>query len=523
MKDFKLYPRQVELINLFHKERFTICRAARQVGKSESAAAYMLWYAIFNEDKFIAILANKEKTAKEILGKAKIAFQNLPFWLQQGVASWNHTEITLENGSRIMASSTSSDAIRGYTINFLFLDEFAHVENNQAEPFFQAVFPTIMSGIDSKIVIVSTPKGYNLFWKIWDDATKPDPKRPGKMKNDFKPFYFSYQDVPGRDQAWVDKMWTTLGPLGFAQEVKCDFLGSSATLISGDSLSRMTADEPLSRTSEGLDIYKQPEPGHSYVLVADTSRGQHADYSAFIVFDVTAMPYTIAAKYRRNDVSTLFYPTIIYDVAKRYNEAYCLIEINDSGQQVADILVVDMGYDNLFYTSKSRSPANQPEFVGNPVKISFPGIRTTKAVKRIGCNTLKSLIELNHLLINDYELIFEFSTFVMQGKEAVYAAEEGKNDDLVMCCVLFGWLSTQNFFKDITNSDLRQKILENMRQEREAMILSIVVHNMDDTDRNFDGSRGSKSIERVGNDLWFSGKSMDEVYDQLGIPKSSKF
>jgi hypothetical protein len=513
IQPFKLYPRQKELITLIHEDRFIICRAARQVGKSETAAAYMLWYALFNKQKFIAILANKELTAKEILLKAKRAFSELPFWLQKGVTGWNMTDIEFENGSRIMAASTSSDAIRGYTINFLFLDEFAHVENNQAEEFFQAVFPTISSGQTSKIVIVSTPKGFNLFWKLWDEAEK--------KRNGFSTFFFHYSEVPGRDQAWVEAQKVALGPVGFQAEVLCDFMGSSMTLISPNAMNRMNADDPIS-SLEGLDIYVQPDLARSYVLVADTSRGHHLDYSAFIVFDITEMPYRIVAKYRRNDISTMIYPSIIYEIAHRYNDAYCLIEINDAGQQVADILVTELEYENLFYTSKQRSPANQPEFIGNPRAISFPGLRTTKPVKRIGCNAFKTLVELNHFIVNDYHLIFEISTFVMT-KES-FEAEEGKNDDLVMCCVLFSWLTTQNFFKDLTNSDIRRKILDQWKEERDSMLLPLVVHNMDDTDTRHAGPAKQPLVERVDGDLWFQGnKSIDDVYSYLGIPKSPKF
>jgi hypothetical protein len=518
---FRLYPRQKELINLINDERFVICRAARQVGKSETAAAYMLWYALFNDQKFIAILANKEATAKEILLKVKRAFSELPFWLQKGVTGWNHTDISFENGSRIMAASTASDAIRGYTINFLFLDEFAHVENNQAEEFFQAVFPTITSGKTSKIVIVSTPKGYNLFWKLWDEASRPHPDYPGESKNGFKTFFFHYSEVPGRDAKWVEEQRAKLGPVGFRAEVLCDFLGSSMTLISADAMNRLSATDPL-ESRDGLDIYEQPQKDRAYVLVADTSRGHHLDYSAFIVFDITEMPYRIVAKFRKNDISTLFYPTVIHDVATRYNEAYLLIEINDAGLQVADILVTELEYENLFYTNKSRSPANQPEVIGNARQISFPGLRTTKPVKRIGCNAFKTLVELDHILIQDYHLIFEISTFVMS-KES-FEAEEGKNDDLVMCCVLFSWLTTQNFFKDLTNSDIRKKVLENMRDERNNMLLGIVVHNMDDVGDGMPQNARTPPLMKEDGDLWFSGKNgIDDVYEMLGIPKSPRF
>lgn len=498
---FKLYDRQKELLNLIHNNRKVVVRAARQVGKSEISAAYMLWYAIFNSDKLIAILANKEETAKEILKKAKRAFMELPFWLQQGIVTWNQKDIELENGSRILAAATASDAIRGYTINLLFLDEFAHVENQVAEDFFAAVYPTISSGTTSKIIVVSTPKGYNHFYRLWDAAEK--------KKNGFETFFFHWKEVPGRDQKWADDQRGTLGDHRYRSEVLCDFLGSSMTLISPDAIARMNPSEPILQY-EGLDVYKEPIKGRAYCCVVDVSRGMHLDYSAFVIFDITELPYTIAAKYRRNDISTMLYPNVIADVARKYNEAYTLVEINDAGQQVADLLVTDLEYENLFYTSKSRSKANQPESLDPHNRVFFPGIRTTKPVKRIGCSAFKALVEFDKLIINDYDLKSEISTFVME--KELYQAEDGHNDDLVMCCVLFGWLSNQTFFKDLTNIDVRAKLMEEQKESL-GLAVRIIVHNMTDTGKPED----PPAMEKIDGDLWFSG-SIDDLMKTLGYP-----
>lgn len=487
LQPFNLYPRQRELIKTFHDERKIVVKAARQTGKTTTSAAYILWYILFNEQRLVAILANKEKTAREILSRVRLAYQELPFWMQQGVVTWNKGDIELENGSRVIAESTASDAIRGYSVNLLFLDEFAHVENNIADEFFAATYPTISSGQTTKIIIVSTPFGFNHYYKIWDQAMKG--------MNGFTPFEYAWTDVPNRTKEWLEDQKRTLGDIKFRQEILTNFLGSSYTLIDPDTIARMQGEMP-EFSKDGLDIYEEAQEGHAYIIIADVSRGQHLDYSAFIVFDVTETPYKIVAKYRNNNIPPLVYPNIIYNVAKKYHNAYVLVEINDAGGQVADILNIDLEYENMFFTNKARMKGNQPETIGSARDTSHPGLRTDKRTRRIGCEAFKALAETDQVLINDYDLILEISTFTL--KKDKYQAEDGHFDDLVMCCVLFSWLTTQNYFKDLTDVDIRLKVLA----EKQKMIDESVLPIMQLEDQ--ESAQVVPTVQKVDGEVWFN-------------------
>ena len=412
-------------------------------------AALLLWYVLFNDTYKIAILANKEKQSREILSRIQLAFEHLPRWLQQGVVEWNKGNIELENGSKILASSTSSTAIRGDSFNCIYLDEFAFVPNNIQEDFFASVYPTISSGSTSKVLITSTPNGMNMFYKLWSDSEQG--------RNRYERVSVHWSDVPGRTPKWRQETIDNTSERQFSAEFECEFLGSSNTLIDGKVLQRLTYIEPIHR-SNNVDMYHQPQKNHRYVIVVDTSRGVDIDYSAFIVFDVTAVPYVIVCKFKANDISPLVYPNIIAQVGYMYNEAFILVETNDIGQQVADILHQDLEYPAVLITqSKGRAGQKLSGGFGGKSRPQF-GVRTTKQVKRIGCGNFKSLVENNKLIINDFDLLYEMARFIEN--KASYEAEEGEHDDLVMCCVLFGWLSNQPYFKDISETDVRNSLIE---------------------------------------------------------------
>ena len=447
LMNFELWPFQEEMIRKAQNNRFFIAKMPRQVGKTTTIAALLLWYALFHDNFSIAILANKERQAREILGRIQMMFEYLPKWLQQGVVEWNKGNIELENGSKILASSTSSSAIRGTSQNLVYLDEFAFVENNLQEEFFNSVYPTISSGQTSKVMITSTPNGMNMFYKIWTDAEE------GRNKYVLHSVHWS--DVPGRDAKWREETIANTSERQFSQEFECEFLGSSNTLIDPKKLRRLVFRNPK-YSNDGVDIWYDPEKNKRYVIVVDTSRGVGIDYSAFIVFDVSQIPYRIVAKYRSEDISPLIYPNVIYQLAKHYNEAMVLVETNDIGQQVADIMHYDLEYDHVMVTqTKGRAGQKIGGGFGGKARPQF-GVRTTKQVKRIGCGNLKTLIESDRLLLEDYDLIFELSRFI--AVKASYEAEEGFHDDLVMCCVLFAWLSNQSYFKELTEVDVRAKI-----------------------------------------------------------------
>ena len=395
--------------------------------------------------------------AREILGRIQLMYEYLPGWMQQGIVEWNKGNIRLENGSEILASATSSSAIRGTTQNLIYLDEFAFVPNNIQEEFFTSVFPTISSGKSSKVIITSTPNGMNMFYKIWVDSEEG--------RNDYERVDIHWSNVPGRDMAWREEIIRATSEEQFRQEFETEFLGSTNTLIHPTVLKRLVFRKPL-YTKNGFDCYDEPDPDHNYVVVADTSRGVGLDYSAFIVFDITKYPYRAVAKYRSKDVSPLVYPNVVYDAARKYNKAFILVEINDIGEQVANIIQQDLEYENILYTAH-RAGAQQLSagFAGRQQL----GVRTTKAVKRIGCATLKDMIEQDKLIVEDYDYIFELSNFV--SRRDSYEAEEGMHDDLVMCSVLFAWLVRQEYFKDLTDDDLRKRLFDENQRVIEEDIL----------------------------------------------------
>lgn len=451
-----LYPYQKDIINACHNERKVVMKMTRQSGKTTTTVGYILWYILFNEMKTCALLANKERTAREILSRVKLAYENLPIWMQQGVVEWNKGSIDLENGSKVVAASTSSSAIRGTTINLLYLDEFAFVPNNIADEFFSAVYPTISSGTTSKIIISSTPNGMNHFYKICTEAKQE--------RNGFKLIEVDWRKVPGRDEKWAEDQRATLGEDKFLQEMEGEFLGSAGTLISTTALKSLAFIDSLKKILGGLDIYREADPKRNYVLVADTARGTGLDYSAFVVVDIDEVPYRIVAKYRNNVISPMLFPNIIVQAAKYYNNAFLLIENNDAGGQVADTILNDLDYDNMFYTEEVRGTTQLNQRFG-----AITGVRTTKKVKRLGCNALKSLVESQKIIIEDYDIINELATFIL--KRDSYQADDGCNDDLAMCLVLFSWMTTQPFFRDLTNTDIRQKLFdEKIRQLEEEML-----------------------------------------------------
>ena len=489
---FKMYDFQEDIVDTIHNDRFTICKMPRQSGKSTTMVSYILHYVLFNPNMNVAILANKAATARDILGRLQLAYENLPKWLQQGVVSWNKGSVDLENGSRVVASSTSSSAVRGGSYNMIFLDEFAFVPTNVAEDFFSSVYPTISSGKSTKVIIVSTPNGMNLFYKLWVDAEN--------KRNSYNIIDVHWSQVPGRDDKWRKETIANTSEEQFRREFDCEFLGSANTLINPSKIKTMAFHNPI-QSNAGLDMYEKPNDGGTYVVVADVARGTNNDFSAFIVFDVTTVPYKIVAKYRNNEIKPLLFPNIIYDVSKAYNEAYILVEVNDIGEQVATALQFDLEYDNLIMASM-RGRAGQVVgggFSGGKAQL---GVRTTKAVKRLGCSNLKQIVETDKLIINDYDLINEFSTFILKGQS--FEAEEGHTDDLAMCCVLFSWLVEQTYFKELTDDDIRARMfLEQQHQlEQDMAPFGFVDDGLDDGPTMIDeyGTRWSPVVRSYDSD-----------------------
>ena len=454
--DFNLYDFQEHIVDTIHNNRFVICKLPRQSGKSTTTIAYLLHYVLFNPEMSVAILANKQATARELLHRLQLAYEHLPKWLQQGVEQWNKGSIELENGSRIIASATSSSAIRGSSFNLIFLDEFAFVPHEVADEFFSSVYPTITSGITTKVLMVSTPHGMNLFYKFWTDAENG--------RSSYVPIEVHWSQVPGRDEKWKQETIANTSETQFRTEFECDFVGSVTPLIDPKRLKELTFIPPTFSNDEGFDVLKEPEEDHTYVMCCDVSRGQGLDYHAFTIVDITQMPYRLVAKFRNNQMSPLVYPNAIYSAARQYNNCHILVELNDIGGQVADVLHTEMEYDGLLVTTV-RGRKGQTLDGGFGSGQSQYGIRTTEAVKRIGCSLLKSMVEENKLIIEDFDTIKEFVSFISKKKS--YQAETGHHDDLVMTLVLFGWLTTQTYFKELTNLDIRKDLYEEKMKQIE--------------------------------------------------------
>jgi len=452
---FRMYEFQKELVEKFHNNRFNIAKLPRQTGKSTVVVSYLLHYALFNDSSNIGILANKASTARDLLGRLQTAYENLPKWLQQGVIAWNKGSMELENGSKILAASTSASAVRGMSFNIIFLDEFAFVPNHIADDFFSSVYPTISSGQRTKVIIISTPYGMNHFYKLWVDAQN--------KRNNYIWSEVHWSEVPGRDQKWKEETIKNTSERQFTQEFECEFLGSVDTLISASKLRALVFDTPIS-SNKGLDVYEKPNEKSEYIITADVSRGIGGDYSAFIVFDITTLPYKIVAKYRNNEIKPMLFPNVINDVARAYNNAYVLCEVNDVGDQVASILNYDLEYPNVLMCSM-RGRAGQivgQGFSGNKTQL---GVKMSITVKKVGCQNLKQIIEDDKLLFRDYDIINELTTFIQ--KKQSFEADDGFHDDLVMCLVIFAWMAVQDYFKEMTDNDVRQRIYEDQKNQIE--------------------------------------------------------
>ncbi len=443
---FDMYKFQEKMVNTFHNNRFSICKLPRQSGKSTTIIAYLLHQVIFNDNINVAILANKSTTARDLLGRLQLAYENLPTFLQQGVLNWNKGSLELENGSKLLAAATSSSAIRGGSFNIIFLDEFAFIPANISEQFFSSVYPTISSGKKSKVLIVSTPHGMNMFYKLWNDAEH--------KRNDYVPIEVHWTEVPGRDEKWKAETIRNTSEAQFATEFECEFVGSVDTLLNPSKIRTLSYMNPIV-SNQGLDMYAKPEKGKDYVMTVDVARGTVKDYSAFVVFDVSQMPYKIVAKYRNNEIKPLLFPHTIEKVAKSYNNAHVCVEVNDIGGQVADALQFELEYTNLLMCMM-KGRAGQILGGGFSKRGSQLGVRMTKQVKRVGCTNLKTLIEGDKLIIQDFHMIEELSTYVRRGQS--FQAEEGSNDDLVTCLVIFAWLSNQRYFKEMTDQDVRARM-----------------------------------------------------------------
>ena len=454
---FDLYPYQEKMFDHFNNSRFSIVLACRQSGKSISSVVYLLWYAIFKPEQTIAVLANKGSTAQEMISRITLALENLPFFLQPGCKTLNKKSIEFSNNSRIVSSATSGSSIRGMSVNLLFLDEFAFVDNDAK--FYTSTYPVVTSGKTTRVIITSTANGLgNVFHKIWEGAVQGT--------NDYKPFRVDWWDVPGRDAAWKAQTVANTSELQFDQEFGNNFHGTGNTLINANTLLRMKAKQPI-YSMNGVNVYETPVkayndedskesfPDHNYMMFVDVAKGRGQDYSTFNIIDITTRPFRQVVTYRDNMVSPLLFPDVIHKYAKIYNNALVVIENNDQGSVVCNGLYYDLEYENVFATSS--------------VKSDGIGVFMDKKVKRIGCSNMKDLVEQNKLEIVDAETIVEASVFVAKGQS--YEATDGMHDDLIMNLVLFGWFAATPMFNEAMDSSMRSLIYAQQAKQIEDEVL----------------------------------------------------
>ena len=480
---FEPYDFQEKLIKRFHDHRFNICMMPRQTGKSTTSVAYLLHYVVFNDSVNVGILANKAATARELLGRLQLAYENLPKWMQQGVLAWNRGSLELENGSKILAASTSASAVRGMSFNILFLDEFAFVPNHIADSFFASVYPTITSGKSTKVIMVSTPHGMNHFYRMWHDAER--------QQNQYVPTSVHWSEVPGRDEKWREQTIANTSEQQFKVEFECEFLGSVDTLINPAKLRALVYENPL-QSGNGLDVYVEPKKDHEYMCTVDVARGMDNDYSAFVIVDITSYPHEVVAKYRNNSIKPMLFPSIIHDTIRGYNNAWVLCEVNDIGDQVASILNYDLEYPNLLQCSM-RGRAGQIVGQGFSGKKTQLGVKMSKAVKALGCSNLKTMIETDKVIFKHYDIISELTTFIQ--KRTSFEAEEGCNDDLAMCLVIYAWMVDQEYFKELTDQDVRKRLYEDQKDqiEQDMAPFGFISDGLEDDEFIEDGDRWTKA------------------------------
>lgn len=455
---FKLYDYQKKMLKTVEDNRFSILMLPRQYGKTTVVAGFLLHQAIFNPKFTIAILANKREQAIEILDRFQTMFEELPWFIQPGVKMWNKGSLSLGNGTKVFTAATSGSSIRGKSVNLVYLDEFAHIEDDVR--FYTSTYPVITSGKKTKVIITSTPNGMNLFYKIWTDSENG--------RNSFARCKVHWSEHPHRDEEWKREQLSNMSEKQFAQEFLTEFLGSSDTLLSPTRLQKLTFVPPIEAASdENTWVYAEPQPGRSYVATVDTSEGVGKDYSVISVIDVTETPYRQVAMYRNNTIPPILLAQVAYRIGTAYNEAVLVVESNSVGMQVCDALWYEYEYENMLL-SKTKQGDNVVADGGSAVS----GVRTTKKTKLIGCSSLKQLVESETLLIYDYSTVMEFMTFIK--KNTSWQAEPGKTDDIVMSLVLFAWFATQPYFSEMVDVDMRKLMRDNLSmQEEYGMILGM--------------------------------------------------
>jgi hypothetical protein len=464
---FTPYQFQEAIIKELQDNRFVIAKLPRQCGKSTViVCGYFLWYVLFNTDVSVALLANTEDTAIMLLDRLKNSFELLPRFLKQGVEKWDQKLLKFANKARVRAAATSGSAIRGDTFNIVFLDEFAFVPANIALEFMASVFPVISSGKSTKLFIVSTPNGFNLFYRLFTDSVK--------SLNSFKNLAYTWRDVyfarnPNATEAealqWADEAIKNMAGnrQKFQQEFECDFLGSANSLVAPWKLAQIDWRVPMEVRGK-LRIYEKPVflseagPAHVYLVTVDVAQGQQLDSSVAQVIDITTSPFKQVAVYQDDSIKPAQFAPIIAQIGNWYNKAFLFFEVNGEALLTAQICQEELEYENLIQIFMHKKKGQQMS-AGHALNAKV-GLKSSVATKRIGCTGLKSLMENDKLIVNDYETMTQLTTFVgkpdKRGLLTVYEAEIGNHDDCISPLVLLGWLTAQSAFENYVGLNMRQ-------------------------------------------------------------------
>jgi len=437
---FEAYDYQKQLVNAYWKNISVIALLPRQSGKTTTAAGYLLWYAMFNDDVTVLIAANKFRAANEIMDRIKFAYEELPDWLRAGVQTYNVQDIKFDNGSRIKATTTTPDSGRGMSISLLYLDEFAFVKPRIAEEFWTAMSPTLATG--GKCIITSTPNSdEDKFAEIWFGANKTiddygDELPDGLGINGFKAFTAHYSEVPGRDEKWANQERAKIGADKFDREYGCEFLTADSTLINAVTLLKLQGVDPMYKTND-IRWYDKIQPNRTYLVALDPSAGVGKDPAAIEVFSLPDMRQVAEWTHNRtsipNQVRTMQnIVNFIHSEMKKIPEQrgdpdiYFTLE-NNSWGEAALLTIEEMGEERF-----NGIMMHEPRIKG----VSRPrkGLNTNGRSKAAACTKFKSLIEAEKLTVLSRPLVRQLKFFVSKGDS--FAAKVGENDDCVMASML---------------------------------------------------------------------------------------
>jgi hypothetical protein len=427
------YPYQRELIDTYHENRMSVNLLGRQLGKTATAAGYLLWYAMFNPDSTILIAAHQFSGAQEIMQRIRYAYELCPDHIRAGVVGYNKGSIEFDNGSRIMSQATTEKTGRGLSITLLYVDEFAFVRPNIAKEFWTSIRPTLSTG--GKCIITSTPNNdEDQFAQIWFGANKciDDFGNTTHLGiNGFRAFKAYWHEHPDRDEEWKKAELADLGDERFRREHNIEFISFDETLIDALTLTTLQGKDPIEKMGQ-VRWFKKPSKGHAYIVALDPSLGTGGDNAAIQVFELPHMVQVAEWMHNKTPISKQInllsrITTHIVEIIEDTTKVYYSVENNTLGE-AALVSIAEIGEENI-----SGIFLSEPKRRGN-VRTFRRGFNTTNKTKLAACAKLKSLIESRRMEVNSAPFVSELKVFISRGP--TYEAKEGETDDLVMASIL---------------------------------------------------------------------------------------